>query len=317
MISFRSHIVSLVSVFLALAVGVVLGAGPLRGHADTTLADQAASAQQTRTDLRAQVSGLRRTNTFSDEFATAVAPGLVGARLRGHVVDLVVLPSARPADVSALTGLVGTAGGSVGGTLRAGPRLVDAGNKQLVDELGSQLEARAGDLQIPADAAAYERIGSLIGRAIATRKRGGARVDAPATSILAAMDTAKLLSVQGKLTRRGDLVLFVAGAGQGSAGQQRGSGSIVTALVRAVDSGSGGVVLAGPPGSALASGELKAVRDDAAATRAVSTVDALGRTAGQVVTVMALAGQAAGRSGQYGAVQAADGAMPGARDTSQ
>jgi hypothetical protein len=316
-ISFRSHIVSLVSVFLALAIGVVLGAGPLKGHADTTLADQGASDQQARTDLRAQVAGLRSTSAFSDQFATTVAPGLIGDSLRGHVVDLVVLPGARPPDVRALTGLVGTAGGSVGGTLRVGPRLVDAGNKQLVDELGSQLEARSSGLDIPAGAAAYERIGALVGRAIATRTQGGDRVDSPATSILAALDTARLMSAEGKLNRRGDLVLFVAGAGLGSAGQQRGSGSIVTALVRAVDAGSGGVVLAGPPASARAPGAVKAVRDDAGTTRVVSTVDALGGTAGRVVTVMALAGQAAGRSGQYGAVHAADGAMPGAHDTTQ
>ena len=36
-------------------------------------------------------------------------------------------------------------------------------------------------------------------------------------------------------------------------------------------------------------------------------------TTGQVVAVMALAGQAAGRTGHYGAVDAADGAMPGAQ----
>ena len=71
-------------------------------------------------------------------------------------------------------------------------------------------------------------------------------------------------------------------------------------------------MLAGPVASAREGGQVKAVRDDVTAAREVSTVDALGRTAGQVVTVMALAGQAAGRTGQYGAVDAADGAMPGA-----
>ncbi len=71
-------------------------------------------------------------------------------------------------------------------------------------------------------------------------------------------------------------------------------------------------MLAGPVASARAGGQIKAVRDDVTAAKDVSTVDSLGRTAGQVVTVMALAGQAAGRTGQYGAVDAADGAMPGA-----
>ena len=81
--------------------------------------------------------------------------------------------------------------------------------------------------------------------------------------------------------------------------------------MQAVDADTDGVVLAGPVASARAGGQVKAVRDDVTAARDVSTVDALGRTAGQVVAVMALAGQAAGRTGHYGAVDAADGAMPG------
>ncbi len=62
---------------------------------------------------------------------------------------------------------------------------------------------------------------------------------------------------------------------------------------------------------------MKAVRDDVAAARDVSTVDALGRTAGQIVAVLALAGQAAGQTGQFGSVDAADGAIPGGRGTGE
>ena len=37
MIDFRYHLVSIVSIFLALAVGIVLGAGPLQGQIGDTL----------------------------------------------------------------------------------------------------------------------------------------------------------------------------------------------------------------------------------------------------------------------------------------
>ncbi|MDU2059289.1 MAG: copper transporter, partial [Dermabacter sp.] len=37
MIDFRYHLVSLVAVFLALAIGIVLGAGPLRDGVGQTL----------------------------------------------------------------------------------------------------------------------------------------------------------------------------------------------------------------------------------------------------------------------------------------
>jgi hypothetical protein len=314
-ITFRYHIVSIVSVFLALAVGIALGGGPLKGEVDNTLVNQVKADRQTRSQLRAEIAGLRSGDTFNDQFATTAAPGLVGDRLRGRVVDLVVLPTAAQTDVKGLRTLVGVAGGTVGGTLRVGNQLLDAGNKQLVDELGNQLEGRASGLGIPPDATPYQRIGELIARAVGTDRRGGARVDGTATSILAGLDTASLVSTDGKLDRRGDLVLFVTGAGQGSADQRQGASSIVTTMVRAVDADTGGVVLAGPLASARGTGQVKAVRDDVGTARVVSTVDVLGRTAGQVVTVMALAGQAAGQAGQYGAVDAADGAMPGARQT--
>ena len=312
MISFRYHIVSIVSVFLALAIGVALGGGPLKGEVDNTLVDQVQSDRMEKTQLQAQIAALKAGNTFNDEFAKGVAPTLIGGTLRGRVVTLVVLPTASQADVSGLTEQIGTAGGTVGATLRVGDQLIDAGSKQLVDELGSQLESQAKDLSIPPDDSPYERIGALIARAFGTTEDGGAAPDGATSGILAGLNTTKLLSVEGKVNRRGSLVLFVAGPGQGTAQEKQGAGTIVTALATAADAATDGVVVAGPIPSARPGGVVKAVRDDVAAARDVSTVDVLGRTAGQVVTVMALAGQAAGQTGQYGAVDAADGAMPGA-----
>jgi len=314
-ISFRYHIVSIVSVFLALAIGVALGGGPLKGKVDNTLVDQVHSDRQVKTRLQSEITGLRSGNGFTDDFAATVAPKVLHGTLRGRVVTLVVLPTAREADVAGLRNLIGMAGGTVGGTLRVGSKLVDAGDKQLVDELGKQLEPNATGVDIPSDASAYERMGLLIGRAIGSRNPGGASVDGTSTSVLGALDAASLMSSEGKLNRRGDLVLFVTGGGQGSTAAQRGAGTIVTTMARAVDSQTAGTVLAGPAPAARGNGLVKALRDDVGAARDVSTVDSLGRTAGQVVTVMALAGQASGRSGQYGAVDAADGAMPGAQQS--
>ena len=310
MISFRYHVVSIVAVLLALAAGVVLGSGPLRGQVDQTLANQARDTQTSTAALEAEVLGLRASSRFADDFARTVAPGLLDNTLRGRVVDLVVLPTAQQSDVTALRGFVKVAGGRVGGILRVGGDLVDVGNKQLVDELGTQLEEGASGVRVPADAGPYERIGLLLGRAIGTERKGGARVDSVASTILSAFDEAQLASRAGRLARRADLVLFVAGPGQGDAATRQGSSTVVASLADAVDARTAGVVVAGPVASAGVTGPVRAVRDDVAVARDVSTVDVLGRTAGQVVAVLALAGQAAGQSGQYGAVNAADGAMP-------
>jgi hypothetical protein len=312
-ISLRSHVVSVASVFFALAVGVALGGGPLQGHRDSSVVDRASSDRRAATRLEARVAGLRSAETFTDDFATTVAPGLIGDTLRGRMVTVVVLPGADPADVSALARLVGVAGGGVAGTVRVGRPMVDVAAKQLVDELGTQLQGRLPGVHLPDQVGPYERIGSLVGRAVGTERTGGSPVDGAATTILGGLDAAHLMSGDGRLARRGDLMLFVTGAGEGSPQQRTGAGTIVTSLVQAVDSRTGGAVLAGPVGAADADGEITAVRDDARASRTVSTVDTLGHAAGQVVTVMALAGQAAGRTGHYGAEGAADGAMPAVR----
>jgi hypothetical protein len=314
-ISFRYHVVSIVSVLFALAVGVALGAGPLRGQPDSTRVDQVAADRQARNDLSGQVETLRRAGAFDDAFATSVSPGLLRGSLRGHEVSVVVLPTAVTADVSALTRLVGVAGGRVGITLQVTDQMLDVTKKSLVEGLGSQLDARAAGLRIPAAAGPYDRLGALLGRAVGTVQPGGEPEDSTSTTILAGLQTAGLTSsaggpAAGAAARRGDLVLFVTGAGRGAPDARKGAATIVTSLVRAVDGVTAGTVLAGPVTSAVAAGPVRAVRQAPAAARDVSTVDTLGTTAGQVVSVLALAEQAAGRTGHYGADGAADGAMP-------
>jgi hypothetical protein len=313
-ISFRYHIVSIVSVFLALAVGVALGGGPLKGEVDNTLVEQVKADRARKVELQDEISALKSSAAFNDQFADTIAPGLVGGTMKGRSVTLVVLPTAQQSEVSALGDMVATAGGTVGDTVRIGDGLLDAQNKQLVDELGSQLLDSASDVTVPADASGYERVGALLARAIGTDKEpGGEPVDGTSDSILAGLSTAGLLSAEDDLERRGSLVLFVAGAGKtGTAEEAQGANSIVSTLAAAVDAGTDGVVVAGPIVSARAGGLIRAIRDDVVAARDVSTVDVLGRSAARVVTVMALAGQGQGQTGHYGAIDAADGAMPGA-----
>ncbi len=314
MISFRYHIVSIVSVFLALAVGVALGGGPLKGEVDNTLVEQVKADRARKAELQDEITALKSTNSFGDQFADTIAPGLVGGTLKGRSVTLVVLPSAQQTEVSALGDMVATAGGSVAGTVRIGDGLLDAQNKQLVDELGSQLLDSASDVSVPADASGYERVGALLARAIGTSKEpGGQPVDGTSDRILAGLSTAGLLSAEDDLQRRGSLVLFVAGSGRaGSEDAAQSANSIVSTLAAAVDADTDGVVVAGPVASAREGGLIRAIRDDVVAARDVSTVDVLGRSAARVVTVMALAGQGRDQTGHYGAVDAADGAMPGA-----
>lgn len=311
MISFRYHIVSIVSVFLALAVGVALGGGPLKGEVDNTLVEQVEADREAKADLQREISALRTGNEFTDEFSTGVAPRLVGGSLQDRPVTLVVLPGADESAVTSLTELVGVAGGSVGATVRVGEELVNVSNKQLVDELGSQLADGVADVTIAEDAGPYDRLGALLARAVGTDEDGGADVDDTANSILSGLSTADLVSPSDDLQRRGSLVVVVAGAGAESQEEREGASAVVSSLVKSLDSATDGVVVTGPVEAAQRDGVVAGVRSDVVAARDVSTVDTVGRGAGQVVTVMALSEQAQGGAGHYGAVDAADGAMPG------
>ncbi|HEU4511685.1 MAG TPA: copper transporter [Nocardioidaceae bacterium] len=312
MISFRYHIVSIVSVFLALAVGVALGGGPLKGEVDNTLVEQVEADRKAKADLRAQIGALGAANEFTDDYAAATAPDLIGGDLDGRAVTLLVLPGAEEATISSLTELVEVAGGSVGGTIRAGEGLLDVGNKQLVDELGSQLLDGVNDVTVPEDAGTYERLGAILARAVATDEDGGATVDDAANSILSGLSTADLMSPAGDLDRRGSLVLVVSGAGSDDPDMREAAGAVVTALVDAMDDSTDGVVVAGPIAAARPGDVIDSVRREVVTAREVSTVDTLDRVSGEVVSVMALAEQAAGGAGHYGSVDAADGVMPAA-----
>jgi hypothetical protein len=309
-ISFRYHIVSIVSVFLALAVGVALGGGPLKGEVDNTLVQQVEADRRAKADLRSQIAALEAGNAFADDFAVRVAPTLLDGSLEGRPVTLLVLPGAEESSINSLTGMVEDAGGSVGGVVRAGEGLIDVGNRQLVDELSSQLLDGVNDVTVPDDAGTYERLGAILARAVATDEDQGARVDDAANSILSGLSTADLMSPAGDLTRRGSLVLVVTGGGAESPTQREGAGAVVTALVDAIDEATDGVVLAGPISSARAGGVIEAVRREVVTAQEVSTVDTVNRGAGRLVAIMALAEQADGRSGHYGSVDAADGVMP-------
>ena len=94
MIDFRYHLVSIVSIFLALAVGIVLGAGPLQQQIGQTLTNQVSQLRKDKAELRSQLDTQAHELEAADQFAEAVTPELVGSRLGGRSVVLVMLPGA-------------------------------------------------------------------------------------------------------------------------------------------------------------------------------------------------------------------------------
>ncbi len=94
MIDFRYHVVSLVSVFVALAVGIVLGAGPLGGPIDQQFQNEVSRLTATNSQQKADLETAAKALKERDDFATQLTPTLVARQLLGRSVALVSLPNA-------------------------------------------------------------------------------------------------------------------------------------------------------------------------------------------------------------------------------
>lgn len=102
MVDFRYHIVSIVAIFLALAIGIVLGAGPLKTTSDAGLKTQVSDLRTNSQTLQNSLTSARSEIAFLDAFGAQAAPSLLAGRLAGLEVAVVSLPGADPALAAAV-----------------------------------------------------------------------------------------------------------------------------------------------------------------------------------------------------------------------
>ena len=80
MIDFRYHLVSIVSIFMALAVGIVLGAGPLKEDIGNTLTSEVKNLRADKAALRSELDAAEKGTRARDEFTTASNRSLLADR---------------------------------------------------------------------------------------------------------------------------------------------------------------------------------------------------------------------------------------------
>jgi hypothetical protein len=294
-ITLRHHVVSLVAVFLALAVGIVLGGGPLSeiGRAEGRSPDPDPG-------LETAVGAAQQRADFGDAFAGTVAGPLYAGRLADRSVAVLSMPGADAAVVEQLTEQVTAAGGAVAATYAVGDALVGVGEKSLVDTLGSQLMTQQPEGAVTAEATTYDRMGELIGLAVASRAPEGQAGDGKAAGILEGLAGAGLLAGPEEQARRAPLVLLVLGDEPSPEGGDTILAGLVAGLVRT----SAGVVVAGD--LADGAGQLGRLRT---AGTAAATVDGVDTPAGRVATVLALVRSLTTPGGAFGA-SGSDGPLP-------
>jgi hypothetical protein len=315
MIDFRYHLVSIIAVFLALAIGIVVGTTALNGYVVDDLRARNGAVIQDKRSLEASVRDLRNQVSRREQFAAAVGPGVVSGQLTGERVLLVTTPGASDQVVKTLTDLVTKAGGTATGQLRLHGDFLDPAKAAVVDDLTAQV-APPG-LALPETAG--ERAALELAASVVTAAGSAAVASDAATKVLSGFASADLLEVRqpggaksAAALTPASLAIVVTGGSDGRAlddiGRQRQQA--VLALLRTLDARSSGAVVVGPESAAGTGGLLEAVRRDGSLTDGVSSVDSVDTSYGAVTAILALHEQMLGRAGRYGQGPGSQAAAP-------
>lgn len=344
MIDFRYHLVSLISVFLALAVGIVLGAGPLKEPIGDSLQSQVDALRTDRDNLRTELEEERASVEELDQFVVAAAPELLAESLTDAEVAIVGSPGADADALTALDGRLSEAGaevvmqvslaetaldpegaGELIETLRGiDPSLPDGAAEALTTALSRALTAGAGDPAAGGEETAEEaQAGSDTAPGTPEPTGTEAPVDAGPTVYTAdqAAEVITAFSDDGRLTgseyAAAGSVMFVAPpaaetpaeaeATESTAPPQSEPDSVGATFATALAAGAPTVVT-GTRASAER-GLVSALRSD---DSGITTADGLEVSAGPVIAALALEQAIAGNPGAFGFADNAQSVVPGA-----
>lgn len=293
MISLRQHAISLIAVFLALALGLFLGSGFIgdRMNALTgTDRDKIGNLQDERDALDKQVGN-------DTAFIKGISPRLIEGVLAKQRVLVVTAPDAADSDIEAVKGLINDAGGATAGQIALTSMLVR-------DEQASKLQSVV-DQSIPTGAQlrveftdSGSRLGDLLGVTLLSRGGASGASDGDRTTALQTLGQGGFIEYAAGSIKPATLVLVVTGGEMPSDSGARGQ--FIARFAAAIASRGAGGVLAGRSGSAAGGSPVGVVRSDPSLNNAVSTVDNLDQQTGQVTSVLALGEESHGRTGSFG-----------------
>jgi len=305
MISLRQHAFSLAAVFLALAVGVVLGSGFL---SDTLLS----SLRDEKRDLYSQISGLNDQKnalneklTAANNFDNQLVGRIVHDALGGKSVVVFRTPDAKDDDVAAVTKFIGQAGGTVTGTVSLTQEFVDANSAEKLRTVVNSAILPAGQQLSTKLVDQGSQAGDLLGIALLINANPAVPpvpeiTDPQRDTVLAALrDTGFITYQAGDHMGAANAALVVTG---GSLPQDAGNQGVSVARFSAALAPHGsGTLLAGRDGSATGGAAVAVARADAGMSSAINTVDDIDTAPGRITAILGLHDLInGGHIGQYG-----------------
>ena len=301
MISFRYHLVSIVAVFLALALGIVVGTTALNGPITKDLRNQVNDAKKQRDALAGQVKLLQGQVDDAGQFASTYGAQLLAGALSGKNVLEVVLPGATPDMQDGLTSQINAAGGKVSGRITITKAYLDPSGGVGIVSLATGTSRPIG-WTAPVTSNADKLGGSLLAYVLLGH---GQATDL--TQVMGAFSALHMVSSDAQTITPSTTVVVL---GHGSIRANDYAGSAELSLVAALAQNGGHVVVAADNASASQHGLIADVRSTKSDRDAISTVDNANTPFGEVSTVLALSGATKGLVGHYGTDQSADALYP-------
>jgi Copper transport outer membrane protein, MctB len=291
LIDFRYHIVSIVAVFLALALGLFLGSTTLQSTVTNQLSSQAHSVINRNHTLEADNSQLTSALKGEQKLSAALEPYAVADRLTGTTVALVSAPGVQGNVRKAVSATLQLAGATVTADVQVQATYLDPTQDAELSMLATELELPGHPL--PAGNGVTQ-VSSELSRA---------RVD----QALSALSDGGFINVSGSTPDRpADLAVMLVAAPSTSGvtpAIQTQQNTELLALATDLRAASAGAVLGGPlPVTGVPGSMLAAARADSTLVLNVSTVDfdPADPAAGRIAIVLALSNAPTETVGAYG-----------------
>lgn len=300
MISFRYHLVSLVAVLLALAIGIVVGTTALSGPITSDLRHQVDALKKDRSDLGNQVRTLQGEVDTSSQFAATFGTQVVGDTLKDQSVLVVALPGASSGMVDGVSNELAAAGAKITGRLQLSNGFVDPGEADSVLSLATG-SSRPMDITLPNSSDARVLQAAMLSFVLT-----GSGQASDLGTVLGGFSGLHIIGSDPSGIAPAKNVVVIAA---GSYPKNDYASGAELELVNQLAAKGGKVVVAGDSLSAKGNGVIAAVRNGSAKST-VSSVDNADTAFGQVSTALAMAGAAGSQVGQYGTAAGAQALFP-------
>jgi hypothetical protein len=308
-IDFRYHLVSIVAVFLALAIGIVLGSTELQGNTIDVLRTSSNLLKNQLDVSNAQRDTYKNLYETDQTFLATAEPRLLANELPGDRIVLVTEPGASSVVISGVKQAATDAGATVTGTVAIQPKFNDLSgtNQASLSQINSDMSSTDGTpLATPSNEQTLnqQQAAQLIGTAILATSTAGETTGistADATTLLGAYAQAGYITITPAVTNRATLAVIVTPDTAPSDGQNDPGTQVLLAIAQELAGESAATVVVGSTaGSSPAGSPIAALRASSVASL-VSTVDNADAIIGQVSTIWALAQQLRGeKPNSYG-----------------